>query len=125
MTSEHFHGLPCHFSPTLHTLQAHMGLSSCLKLGGQDLHPKHMPCSPEADFAELLSDKRCVLESPDRPQPPEPLDVLLWSEPVLSLCTTEMNLLASRPPAGQTFPGCLSWCLGRQTGLNLSDLTEL
>lgn len=35
-----------------------------------------------------------------------------------------MNLLASRPPAGQTFPGCLSWCLGRQTGLNLSDLTE-
>lgn len=62
MTSEHFHGLPCHFSPTLHTLQAHMGLSSCLKLGGQDLHPKQMPCSPEADFAELLSDKRCVLE---------------------------------------------------------------
>lgn len=65
MISEHFHRLRCQFSTHPHPLQGPLGLRSYLKLGGQDLHPKQMPCSLEADTVVLLStgaplDKRCV-----------------------------------------------------------------
>lgn len=48
MISEHFHRLRYQFSTHPHPLQGQLGLRSYLKLGGQDLHPKQMPCSLEA-----------------------------------------------------------------------------